>query len=542
MKAEVRKQKSEVEGRGMAATRMRESSAAVLSAVLAASVLLAVGAGCGKKQYAPVVDSALVAPYGPCLDSASLTVCAHDPDGDSVRLRVQWGDNSDTVTDFYASPCRAELKHGYSDASGATVIVAALDMNNISIPETTTVPVEPFGRVQWFWWSSDPENPCEPLTTSAVIAIDAADERLFSGCKGDYNFYSIRTSDRGGELKATTRWPEYDFTGHPGFCAATNHVIVGSDEGELYALKLDGLYCDWRWPGKPSEESLTGIEWGAPAFNGNRIYIGHYDDSLFYFLDYGVQATRVAAYGVHASVIDAPIVDASGNVIFGTDSGYLVKIDGNLISPIWRSKLLRNGEVHSPLLGSDGTIYCASDSFRLFAIDPATGVVKSGWPLTLDGDVFRPVLGRSALFVGATFGKVYSINPATGVINWQKSLTQTSGFRTAPVVAANGYVYFQDDDDVLYCLNQADGTVNWACNCPLYLPRTNCGSSHQPRRLQLTDYRPNPSICANGNIIVVGADACYCVAGYPEGPLDPLAPWPKWQHDLYNTGHVGGGK
>ena len=50
------------------------------------------------------------------------------------------------------------------------------------------------------------------------------------------------------------------------------------------------------------------------------------------------------------------------------------------------------------------------------------------------------------------------------------------------------------------------------------------------------------ALLPNGNIIVSGRHAMYCVAGNPAGPLDPLAPWPKWQHDLYNTGYVGGGR
>ncbi len=514
----------------------------VVLIVLAAALLLSTGAGCGRKQYAPVVDSAVVAPYYPDFDSARLTVCAHDPDGDSIRLRVEWGDNSDTLTALYASPCRAELKHGYSDASRATVIVAALDMNNVSIPETTTVPVEPFGIVQWWWKSTDPNNGDVGFITSPVVASDGIVERVYAGCD-DYKFYSSRTSDRRGEKSATTKEPECLFNGHPGLCAATGHIIVGSEEGELYALEIDGLAKAWQWPDSASEHG-TGLQWGAPAFNGNRIYIGHEGpqgyDSLLLFEDAGAQGNRVAAYSVHAVVIDAPVIDAAGNVIFGNDSGYLIKIDANLNSPIWRSKLLPNGEVHGPIIGGDGTIYCASDYFHLFAIDPATGTVKSGWPLTLNGDVFRPVLGQSAIFAGSGFGEVYSINPATGGINWTDLLSPYHGFSTAPVVAANGYVYFQDDADVLYCVNQADGTLIWSCNCPLYLPRA--GDSHRPRRTGLTDYRPNLSICANGNIIVIGADACYCVAGYPEGPLDPLASWPKWQHDLYNTGNVDGGR
>jgi outer membrane protein assembly factor BamB len=510
--------------------------------VLAATLLLATGAGCGRKLHAPVVDSAVVAPYYPDFDSAGLTVCAHDPDGDSIRLRVRWGDNRDTVTDFHASPCRAELKLRYSDASVDTVIVEALDVNRVSLPETTTAPGEPFGRVQWYWWSSAPEYQGEPLTTSPVIVNDGVDERLFSGDEGDYKFYSIRDSDGGGEKKTVTRWPEYSFTGHPGLCAATNHIIVGSEEGELYALKLGSMGWAWQWPNMPREESLTGIEWGAPAFNGNKVYIGHMDDSLFLFQDAGSQGNRIAAYGCNASVVDAPVIDGQGNVYFGTDSGYLCKVGPELDTVFWRAHLQANGEIHSPIVGSDGTIYCASDSFRAYALDPNDGSIKSGWPVTLVGEAFRPALGQSALFVGTSFGKAYSINPATGGINWERSLSSTGGFSTTPIAAANGYVYFQDDDDVLFCLNQVDGTVIWACDCSRYLPRAGGGNSHRPRRMQLTDYPPNPTITAGGNILVAGYDALYCVAGYPEGPLDPLAPWPKWQHDLYNTGHVGGGR
>jgi len=203
---------------------------------------------------------------------------------------------------------------------------------------------------------------------------------------------------------------------------------------------------------------------------------------------------------------------------------------------------LANGEIHSPIVGGDGTIYCASDSFRLYAIDPADG--HKLWTTTLEGDVFRPALGQAAIFVGTSFGKAYSINPTTGAINWQKTLKTPYGpdeqFSTTPIVTANGYVYIQSENDVLYCLNQADGLVIWYCDCPLYLPRSG-GNSHRPRRTQLTDYLPNPTILSNGNIIVPGAEALYCVAGYPERPLDPFAPWPKWQHDLHNTGYVHGG-
>ncbi len=481
----------------------------------------------------PVVDSVQAPPAAVKNVEAFFTIWGSDPDGDSLRVLVNWG-SSTTDTGYFLNPCNIEVGHVFTQTETAMVIVETQDWKGTkSAPDTVYVPVVTAGEVVWYWWSNDPENHEKPLTTSVIVANDGTDEVVLGSCEGDYHFYSIRASNGHSKKSVTTKENEASFTGHPGL--ANGHIIVGSDEGELYALSLvNSLHVDWQFPDSAAERG-TYIEWGAPAFNGYSFYIGHDDDSIFKFTDNGVAGTRVAGYGLRASVVDAPIVDATGNVIFGTDSAYLYKMEGNLSSVIWRVRLLGFGEVYGPILGSDGTIYCASDSSRLYAIDPTDGSVKTGWPVTLNGDVSRPALGQSALFVASGFGKAYSINPATGTINWERALTETDGFYTTPVVAANGYVYFQSDADQLYCVNQADGTVIWTCNCPNYLPRTGGGRPHRPRKTQLVWYSPNPSITSTGDIIVVGADACYCVDGHA-GPLDPAAAWPKWQKNLYNSG------
>jgi outer membrane protein assembly factor BamB len=486
-------------------------------------------------EGAPVIDTVFFDPPVAVKGVEEFfTVMAHDPDGDSVRLVFDWG-AGDTTTAYFASPCTFRFSHVFTQIETAAAIVTAQDTRGaVSRPDTVYVPVGYAGGVIWYWQSSDPENPGESFTTSPVIVVVGGEERLFGGDDGDHEFYSIRTSDRKGERKQTTRWPECDFTGQPAFCEATQHIIVGSDEGELYALKVDGLGKAWQWPDNP-ESLLTGLEWGAPAIKDNRLYVPHEDDSLFYFIDSVDHCVRMATFTPHASFVDAPVIDVQGNVYFGTDSGYLYKMGPELDTVFWRTRLLSNGEIHSPIIGNDGTIYCASDFSRVYAIDPVSGTPS--WVVTLEGEPFRLALGQTALFVASSFGKVYSISPATGTVSWDRQLSPTEGFYTTPIVAANGYVYFQDDADVLYCLDQADGMVIWTCDCPRYLPRTG-GNSHRPRRMQLTDYPPNPTILSNGNIIVAGSGALYCVAGYPERPLDPLAPWPKWQHNLYNTGCV----
>jgi outer membrane protein assembly factor BamB len=421
-------------------------------------------------------------------------VKGHDPAGDSIRFHIDWGDSSYATTSFDSSPCSTVVAHVYTSTGTFTAVADAEDIHGLcSQPESISVIVGTAGGVIWYWLG--------PTTASPLVINDIVVGAALSG--------------------------------HPAFCEQTQHIIVGSSEGGLSALNLD-LSIAWQWP------DSVGVEWGAPAINGDKIYIGHLDDRLFYFIDSIDHGVRVATFTPHASFVDAPVIDAQGNVYFGTDSGHLYKVGPELDTVFWRTRLLANGAIHSPIIGGDGTIYCASDFSRVYAIDPASGTPL--WTTTLDGDPFWLALGQSALFVASSFGKVYSINPATGTVSWDRQLSQSDGFYTTPVVAANGYVYFQSDADVLYCVNQADGTVIWPCNCPNYLPRSGGGNSRRPGKVGLNDYAPNPTILSNGNIIVLGSDVLYCVAGYPEGPLDPLAPWPKWQHDLYNTGYVGGGK
>ena len=512
-------------------------SRSVVSAAFVAALLLSFSANCGRRMQPPVVDSVVVVPNSSSPVGVKLIVRAHDPDGDSIRLHVDWGDRSDTVTEFCSSPCSVELGHRYSVDTASVVIVSAFDMNNVSTPIGTTVPVEPCGRVLWYWQS--PEEGA--MSTSALVANDGVDEVVMSYSWDDYKFYSIKVDNGRAKSSATTKVSEQGFSGGPALCAATGHVIVGSDEGELYALTLSGLARAWRWPDMSHETLEPYIPFGAPAINGADIYVGRDDGKLYKFTDAGASVVPGPVYDLdHSTVVDAPVIDAAGNVYIGTDSGYLIKFDSNLSSPIWRVAIQRGSEIHCPTIGADGTIYCLADSLGLSAIYPTNGFPL--WSRQFYGKATRLAVGSSAIFVGTSAGMAYSVRPEDGRLNWLKWIGR-GGFVTAPIVTANGYVYFQDDQDVLYCVRQADGAVWWTRDCNRYLPGgRRVGNSPRPRKLGLLNYDPNPSITSTGDILVVGRSALFCVAGYVDGQLDVTAPWPKWQHDLYNTGYVGGGR
>jgi len=479
---------------------------------------------------APVIDTLLGPAYTAKGISARYTVVAQDPESDSVKVKMKWGDGKDSTTAFFKSPCTLELTHVFTKVETVQVQAFGIDTKGATgAAKSMGTRVGPAGAVMTYW-QNDPDEQAS-LTTSPVLVSDGSQDCIWAGCEDDGRFYGISVSDlhtrHSGRTKFGIDPGDYVFWGHPAYCAVTAHFIVGSDEGMLYSLKMSSLGADWRWPDWNNEDSADQSEWGAAAIFNNKLYVSHDDDSIFCFIDNGGTVTRRSAYGVNASIVDAPVIDGSGNVLFGTDSGYLYKMQPDLVQPVWRAHLLNNGEIYGPVLDADGTIYCTSDS-GLYAINPVNDSVN--WMLPLNGEGTRPVVGSDGIYVGTSNGWFYKVSKAAGTTIWQKQLG-TYEFATSPIIAANGYVYAQNDLDVLYCIKQADGDTVWVCNCPDALPL-----ARRARTMQITDYPPNPTITADGNIIVVGTDAVYLVKGYPEGPLDPGAPWPKWQKNLLNTG------
>jgi outer membrane protein assembly factor BamB len=461
----------------------------------------------------PVIDTVETPPLVMRGVEVYLTVRASDPDGDSIKIRVDWGDGKDTTSEFDGGPYYSGFypNHTFAQVETAKVVVTAQDLRGATSDTT--------GGVIWS---------CGAPWASPLVVNDGAEDCVYfmpwpSGSPGATPFLAL-TKD--GSYKYTAPRGSFPSAG-VAYCAATQHVVGGG--GDLWALDRQ-LRVAW-WLATPESSG-----WGDPAVSGDRIYLGNDNDTLYCFIDSVDHGVRAAAFATSLPINGAPVIDAQGNVYFGTDSGFLYKVGPGLDTMFWRTRFAA-GKVYSPIVGSDGTIFCASDASCIYAVDPATGTPR--WTATVLG-VPRPLaLGRSAIFVATGGGTAYSIDPATGGVNWSKRLTADEGISSAPAVAADGYVYFLSDNDVLYRRSQADGTLDWACDCGYF--GGGAEVLYPGRRAYITDYSPNSTILPNGNIIVAGSYALYCVAGNPAGPLDPLAPWPKWQHDLHNSGCVGGG-
>ena len=88
----------------------------------------------------PLIDTVLGPPVAVRGVEAFFTVKAHDPDGDSIRTFIDWGDSTGTTTGFSPSPCSTVVSHTFWLAETARVVTTVQDYGGApSLPETIYV-------------------------------------------------------------------------------------------------------------------------------------------------------------------------------------------------------------------------------------------------------------------------------------------------------------------------------------------------------------------------------------------------------------------
>ena len=448
--------------------------------------------------YDPVIDSArLCYLWRP----TELIAYAHDPAGESLRLALAWSDGCTETTGFRSSPCRLSAAHRFASTGQVSVVFEVLNRAGwASAPDTLSGTSGSAGEVLSYWLGAFDGS---PAVVAGVVYIIAPNDLV---------------GLREGSL--VYNYPGR-FAGHLSFSGLVNHVYVGTEDGYLRAFTPE-LIPAWEYPRR---ESITGWQWGPAAAKGNALYVPCSNDSIYCLIDNGTSVIRGAAFG--AVQVDAVVLDSAGSVYFGDGEGGLLKLTAGL-NLVWRVPLQSAGTIYPPVVGADGTIYCTSSTNHVYAVT-ADGSTK--WDVVLAGTCNRPVVGLDGLFAGTTVGVLHKLDLSSGATLWQSPLGSGS-LNAAPILVTGGHAYVQTDDDRLYCVNLSTGDSVWVCNASAYLP------SYRP--MPLGSGLSSPTVDASGKVCLVGSEVLYRINAY--SPLDASAPWPKWQHDLHNSGYVGGGK
>ena len=119
---------------------------------------------------------------------------------------------------------------------------------------------------------------------------------------------------------------------------------------------------------------------------------------------------------------------------------------------------IRGGLFYGAPAISNGVVYVAFFTGKVYAIDAATGVQV--WDHDIHSTIASGVMVENdTVFVGSSNGQLSALDAGNGSLKWEFP-TRNEVWATPAVV--DGLVYFGSLDHSVYALNAGDGTKKWA--------------------------------------------------------------------------------
>ena len=302
---------------------------------------------------------------------------------------------------------------------------------------------------------------------------------------------------------------------------ATSHVwhtsglvstpALGPD-GTVYVLSGTNL-CAFSSDGTTRRTWPVGevvIPFSTPAIGADgTIYISGYERVLAFNPD-GTLQREWTFWPGWGNVYSPVIIGVDGTIYVASVDGGVYALDprGGVVGEWYIS-----GIPYSPLaLGADGTVYVCSYDGSLYACAPG-GVISHRW--TVGTVMASPVIGADgSIYVVANDGVARSLNP-NGTTNQTWNLSYRALW-SAPVIGVDGTVYVAAGDH-LFALNP-NGAIRWACP-------------------GIYSVYSSPTIAPDGTLYFANIDGrLLSISG--TGGLG-ITPWPKYSHDVRNTGRSG---
>jgi hypothetical protein len=244
-------------------------------------------------------------------------------------------------------------------------------------------------------------------------------------------------------------------------------------------------------------------------------------------------------YHSNSEIMFPPAVNAPGDrIFFGNDTGQFICLDNNG-NRLW--ECFGSPVTSAAAIDDSGIVYVGREDGRLYGyretdtIPVFTSVAEAdpvkGCPvIDADGTVYAV---REDGTVEAYSGTGRNVAPL-----WAETPIPNGTGTGGPCLAPDTTIIIHTEDDWLFALRLGDGSEKWRLQLPAYLGTR--------RRFGAGDIYSSPIVGPAWNRIYVGSnnegifyaitvdDSLYA-AGLPS------TPWPKFQHDLSNSGWKGGG-
>jgi outer membrane protein assembly factor BamB len=224
-------------------------------------------------------------------------------------------------------------------------------------------------------------------------------------------------------------------------------VYVGSRDGHLYAVNAATGLLAWRYPalGLFAAPTFTAGIVGTASTGGN-FYANNGHTGMLAW----EQTTVAAREFMRGWATDG------GDVIMPTTAGALKVYDAQTGTTIttyttsagFSGTIAAEGDIIYALDG-DGTLHAISENGVAVWSTPLLQNTTAGTGLVVAGDT---------IYLGATAGKLYSLDVGTGDVNWSYQAQHNLG--SDPVIAY-GNVYFSDIRGVVYAITAAQAAPVW---------------------------------------------------------------------------------
>ena len=285
---------------------------------------------------------------------------------------------------------------------------------------------------------------------------------------GQADLFDDNEHDTGGSGE---KWSPYSTTTDvitPTVLNSDESALYANSNGYIYAINPDDGNSLWASPYYFWVEANSSA---APVVDGNgQILIGN-DYSSGYVDSVKSDGTGWNWYtAVTGDVRSNPVIDSSGIVYFGTESGYFYAFNNNLSSGSakWFYDIGGSDDIKgTPALSPDeATVYFASiDSQHLYALNTVDGSFK--WSLNLLGPIYSsPVVADDGtVYIGSDggggVGYLFAVNP-DGSQKWRYDFIPTNP-HSDPTIGPDGTIYIGNDDHYLYAITDegTSGTLKW---------------------------------------------------------------------------------
>jgi len=462
------------------------------------------------------------------------TTKSTDPDGDSVYIKFVYDTSHASRNGGWIGPVAGGTyvsdSAKYTSAGIYGVVAYAKDTKG-AISDASPVKTLTIAPMEISWSFNTPDG--DAFYSSPAININPAtgDTVVYCGCDNAVIYaFNART---GGSKGSFSSLNEDAFSASPAISADGQRVYVADDGGWFYCLTAAGLNKLSHYP--PNDTWVPGMSpfFSTPAVYYSAIYVGCDDGYLYRFDDNAGSLTNPFKYNTLADVSSSPAISADGTrIVVGNDSGYVYCFDDTLGL---RWKVYSGAPISSSPAISGNTVYYGSDDQILHALSLVDGSPVGTQFTASDFITSSPIVDAAGnVYFCVDNGTVYCTNNGSEV--WHQTLSYGENTSATCCLAPDTTLIINTDDGSVYGLDvgtTSPGAVRYRIEWPEPV-----FAKHGRKTVGLSS---SVTVGPGNGMFYAGSpnEGFYAVSvdkpSFQTGSL-PTAPWPKFHHDVQNSG------